>query len=172
MISKAMKDALNEQIREEVYSAYLYMSMSSYATCTGLPGVANWFFVQMQEELTHAQRFYNYVSSQGEQAVFEAIDKPPAKFKSALGMFEAGLAHEKHITACINKLANLARKEKDHATAILLQWFVTEQVEEEENANDVIVQLKLAGDQGGGLFMIDKELSTRVFVPPADLAKK
>jgi ferritin len=169
MISKKMTDELNEQIREELYSAYLYTSMSSYATYIGLDGVAKWFFIQAQEETTHALRFYNYINSQGQQVVLKAIDQPPATFESAQEMFAAALRHEQHITGRINVLANLAVEEKDHATEIFLQWFVSEQVEEEESANRVLSQLKLAGEGGGGLFMIDRELGQRVFTMPADL---
>lgn len=167
MISDIMTKELNDQIREEIDSAYLYMSMSSYASYIGLDGVANWMRVQTQEELSHAMKLYAYVGSQGQHAVLQAIEQPPATFDSALAMFEAALKHEQHITARFNYLSNLATEERDHATQIFLQWFVTEQVEEEENASGVIAQLKLAGEKGGGLFMIDRELGQRVFTPPA-----
>ncbi len=167
MISKNMTDALNVQINKELFSSYLYLSMSSYASHIGLPGVANWFFIQAQEELAHVQRFYGYILSQGQRVILDAIEKPESEFASALAMFEAALVHEQYVTGCVNDLVNLAVEERDHASQIFLQWFVTEQVEEEENASDIIAKLKLAGDQGGGLFMIDKELSARVFVPAA-----
>jgi ferritin len=166
MISNTMTEALNDQINKELFSSYLYLSMSSYAAHIGLPGVANWFYVQAQEELSHVQRFYGYINSQGQRVILDAIEKPESDFVSALAMFEAALAHEQYVTGRVNDLVNLAVEERDHASQIFLQWFVTEQVEEEENATDIIAKLKLAGDQGGGLFMIDKELAGRVFTPP------
>ncbi|MBT3193191.1 MAG: ferritin [Verrucomicrobia bacterium] len=167
MISDKMTEALNDQINKELYSSYLYLSMSSYAAHIGLPGVANWFYVQAQEELSHVERFYAYINSQGQRVILGAIEKPESDFTSALAMFEAALEHEQFVTGRVNDLVNLAVEERDHASQIFLQWFVTEQVEEEENASDIIAKLRLAGDQGGGLFMIDKELASRVFTPPA-----
>lgn len=167
MISEKMTSAINEQINAEIFSAYLYLSMSSYASFTGLKGAANWFYVQAKEEMTHAERLYNYVNSQGKRVVLTAIDAPQVEFASILDAFEVTLEHEKKVTALINNLVNLASDEKDHATEIYLQWFVTEQVEEEESAQEIIDRLKLAGETGAGLFMVDKELEARVFTPPA-----
>lgn len=164
MISEKMADALNGQINKELYSAYLYQSMSAYSAYIGLTGFANWFMVQYKEETEHATRLYNYVLEQGAQVKLQAIDAPPVKFESPLQMFEETLKHEQFITKSINELADLAVSEKDHATQIFLQWFVSEQVEEESNDNDIIAKLKLAGAEGNGLFMIDKELGARVFV--------
>ncbi len=166
MISKEMAGALNEQINKEAYSSYLYLSMSGYAERNGMPGVANWFFVQAQEELTHAQGFYQYILRQGADVELEAIAKPERAFESALDLFEKALAHEQFITASINQLSDLAITLRDHATKNFLEWFVNEQVEEEENANKIIDQIRLAGPGGNGLFMIDRELATRVFIPP------
>jgi ferritin len=171
MISKTMTEALNNQINAELFSSYLYLSMASYAAHEGMAGAANWFTVQAKEEVTHAQRFYNYVNSQGERVLLQAIDSPKSAFESLLAAFEETLAHEKKVTALINDLVSLARDEKDHATEIMLQWFVTEQVEEEESAADIVNMLKLGGNQGGALFMIDKELGARTFTPPADTAE-
>lgn len=167
MIDPKMTEALCSQINAEMYSAYLYLSMSSYASFSGLKGGANWFAIQAREEMTHAQKLYDYVNSQGERVVLDAIEKPPSEFTSLLNAFEETLAHEQKVTSLINALADLAVEQKDHATAIFLQWFVTEQIEEEESAKELIDRLKLAGDSGSGLFMIDKELSARVFTPPA-----
>jgi ferritin len=164
-----MVEALNDQINAETYSAYLYLSMSAYCTVIGLKGAATWFFVQTQEEMTHAMRFYNYINSQGGHVVLKAIEKPPAQFKSLTDMYEAALKHEKYITGRINDLVNLARKEKDHATDVFLQWFVTEQIEEEQNDVDVLAKLKLGGKDGSALFMIDNELGTRTFTMPPDM---
>ena len=167
MISEKMVNALNEQINKEIYSAYLYMSMSAYSTFIGLRGFANWFMVQYQEEMTHAMKIYDYVNDQGTQVKLMAISQPPTDFESPLDMFEKTLDHEKFVTKSINGLVDLAIEEKDHATNIFLQWFVTEQIEEEGNDNDIIAKLKLVGKEGNGLFMLDKELAQRVFTPPA-----
>ena len=169
MISKKMTDALNDQINAETYSGYLYMAMSSCCNVMGLKGAAHWFFVQMQEELTHALRFYKYVNDQGQHCILEAIEKPQAKFKSLKEMFEKTLAHEKIVTARINKLVDLARKESDHATDVMLGWFVKEQVEEEATASELLQTLTLAGNDTSGLLMIDKDLGTRMFTPPVDM---
>lgn len=171
MISSPMTKALCHQINAEMYSAYLYLSMSSYASYHGLKGAANWYRIQAQEEMTHAEMFYNYVNRQGERVTLDAIAKPPANFKSLLDTFEETLKHEKKVTALIHALADLAIEEKDHATGIFLQWFVTEQVEEEENAKELVDRMKLAGDHGSALFMLDKDLGTRVFTPPAPAAE-
>jgi ferritin len=160
-----MLSALNKQINKEIYSAYLYMSMSAYSQYTGLKGFANWFMVQYNEEMEHAMKIYTYVNDQGEQVKLMAIDEPPVEFDSPLDMFEKTLDHEKFITKSINELVDIAIAEKDHATVIFLQWFVTEQIEEEGNDNDIINQLKLVGDNGNGLIMIDRELGSRVFTP-------
>jgi len=167
MLSKKMTNTINGQINREIYSAYLYLGMASYAVAEGLAGVANWFSVQVQEELAHAQKMYDYVNQQGGRVMLEAIEEPSQDFKSPEDLFKKTLAHEKKVTGLINDLMNIARSEKDHATEIFLQWFVTEQVEEEANATDILNKFKLMGKDGNGLFMIDSELSQRVFTPPA-----
>lgn len=167
MISDKMTTALNGQINKELYSAYLYMAMSASAEDKGVPGIANWFFVQAQEELSHAQRIYHYMIRQSAAVALEAIDKPVVEAKTPLAMFEKSLEHEQFITSSIHELVDVATSEKDRATEVFLQWFVNEQVEEEENAGNIIDQLRLAGDGGSGLFMIDRELASRSFVPPA-----
>ncbi len=172
MITDKMAQALNEQINAELYSAYLYLAMASWAGTQGMRGSSNWFFIQAREEMTHAWRFYNYLSSQGRQVILDAIEKPAADFESLPHAFDETLAHEKLVTGLINKLVATARAEKDNATEIFLQWFVSEQVEEEESVGEIIDQLKLAGDNGGGLLLIDRELGTRAFNMPADLAAK
>ena len=165
MINEKMTDVLNKQINNEIYSAYLYMSMSAHSTHIGLKGFANWFMVQYQEEMVHAMKLYDYINSQGGKVRLQSLDQPPSEFDSPLDMFEKTLTHEQFITKCINDLVDLAMAEKDHATNIFLQWFVTEQIEEEGNDNDIISKLKRIGGDGNALFMIDKELATRVFVP-------
>jgi len=168
MISKKMAAQINKQINAELYSAYLYFAFSVYSTKVGLNGAANWFWVQGQEELTHAWRFINYLNDVGEQVILDAIAKPPTEFKSLAHMFEETLKHEKKVTALINALVDLASAEKDHATSEMLQWFVKEQVEEEKSASEILSQIKLAGT--AGLFLVDKDLGTRTFVMPPDLA--
>lgn len=166
MLSKKMEKALNDQIKWEYYSAYLYLSLSSYFTGLGLPGFANWMDVQFQEEQFHARKMFDYVNEKGGRAVLQAIEAPQSDWKSPLDAFDFALKHEYHVTKRINDLMSLAQKENDHASAIFLQWFVTEQVEEEANFGDTVNKLKLVGD-GGGLFMLDRELAARVFTPPA-----
>ena len=168
MISKKMASALNEHLNKELYSSYLYLSMQAYCENAGLKGLSNWFNVQVQEEIFHAQKFYKYILNQGEKVILEVIEKPQSKFNSTFDLFEKTLKHEKEVTSRINRLVDLAKKEKDHATDGMLQWFVSEQVEEETSANDIIQQLKLIGKDGSGLFMLDKELGQRVFTPPAE----
>ena len=163
-----MEKALNEQINKEMYSAYLYMAMSAHSTHRGLPGFANWFMVQYHEEMEHAMKIYDYINDQGGKVHLNAIDEPLSTFKDPMDMFQKTLKHEQFITKSINELVDLAIKEKDHATQIFLQWFVTEQIEEEGNDNDIIAKLELAGAKGNGLFMIDKELGARVYTPPAE----
>jgi len=166
MLSKKMEEALNKQLNNELYSAYLYLSMSSYSTYIGLKGFANWFMVQYQEEMAHALKFYKYILDQGSQVKLMAIAQPMTEFKSPLDMFEKTLQHEKFVTKSINDLVDLAISEKDHATNIFLQWYVTEQIEEESNDHEIISKLKLVGEEGPALLMLDKELATRVFKPP------
>ena len=167
MLSEKMAQALNKQLNNELYSAYLYMSMSAYSTYIGLKGFANWFTVQYQEEMVHALKIYDYINDQGSQVNLLEIGRPPAKFESPLDMFEKTLQHEKFITQCINGLIDLAIAERDHATNAFLQWFITEQIEEEANDNEIISRLKLAGDNSNALLFIDKDLGARA-LPPAE----
>jgi ferritin len=166
MISGKMIESLNEQINKEIYSAYLYLGMASYAITLGLNGVANWFNVQVKEELSHAQKMYGYVNVQGSRVILKAIDEPPQEFTSALNLFEKTLSHEQKVTGMIHDLVHQAKKENDQATEIFLQWFVSEQVEEEENATELVQKFKLAGNDGNGILMADKDLAARVFMPP------
>ncbi len=163
MINKKMETALNEQINKEIYSAYLYMSMSAHTTHIGLTGFANWFMVQYQEEMEHAMKIYKYLQDQGSKVHLKEIEAPPSSFKDLMDMFQQTLKHEQFITKSIHDLVNLAMKENDYATQIFLQWFVTEQIEEEANDNEIIGKLKLVGDKGNGIFMIDRQLGERTF---------
>lgn len=166
MIKQSLLDALNQQINAEYYSSYLYLSMAGWFESHNLPGFANWMRVQVQEENFHMNRFFDYVLQRQGAVTLQAIPAPPAEWESALAIFEATYQHEQYITSLVHELVDLARREKDYATDSFLQWFVTEQVEEESNADGIIQKLRLMGGHGSGLFMVDRELATRVFVPP------
>ncbi len=166
-MNEKVQKAINDQINAELYSAYLYLAMSAYFHSINLSGFANWVRVQALEEETHAGRFFDYVNERGGRAVLGEIEKPPVEWKSPLDAFEAIYAHELKVTGLINDLVDLALKEKDHATYNMLQWFVSEQVEEESSADEIVQKLKLIGSEGSGLFMIDQELTQRVFIMPA-----
>ena len=166
MLSEKMVMKLNYQINRELYSAYLYLSMASYADAEGLNGFANWFKIQAKEEEFHAEKMYNYVNQQGRRVVLEAIEQPQTDFTSMVDLFEQTLKHEKVVTSLINGLVKLAREENDYATESFLQWYVTEQVEEEANPAEMIQKLKYIGKDGRGLLMLDKELAARIFTPP------
>jgi len=169
MLSDKMEKALNAQINAEIYSSYLYLSMSAYFGNLNLTGSATWMKIQALEEMTHAMKFYNFVEERGGRVKLVQVDSPEVEWSSPLVCFEEVLKHEQHVTALINDLVALSMEEKDFATHNFLQWFVGEQVEEESSADDVIQTLKLAGDQGNGLFMVDRELGQRVFTMPPDL---
>lgn len=166
MIKEKIQDALNEQINAELYSSYLYLSMSAYFESINLKGFASWMRVQTQEELVHAMKFYDYLIERGGKVVLSSIESPPTEWSSPLAIFENAYQHEQKVTGLINELVNLAIAEKDHATNIILQWFVSEQVEEEASADEVVQKIKLMGDARGGIFMLDRELAQRVFTPP------
>ena len=166
MMKEVMEKALNEQINAELYSSYLYLSMSAFFSTKGLPGCASWMRAQAQEELFHAMKIFDYVNERGNRVVMKAIEQPAADWGSPLAAFENVLEHEQKVTSLINNLVNLALDERDHATNIFLQWFVSEQVEEEASAGEVLQKLKLIGGDAGGLFALDQELGQRVFTPP------
>ena len=161
MLSKTMQDAMNEQIKNELYSAYIYLSMSAYFENTNLPGFARWMRVQSQEEMEHAMKFYHFIYERGGQVVLHAIDQPPAEFQSPLDVFERTLEHEQKVTAMIHRLYTLAVQEEDYASQVFLQWFVTEQVEEEDSATQIVETLKMIGDKRHALLMLDRELGRR-----------
>jgi ferritin len=161
MLSDRMQKALNGQLNAEIYSSYLYLSMNAYFKSANLDGFANWMNAQAQEELMHAMKFYDFIHQRGGRVLLTAIDTPPTDWDSPLSVFEDTLQHEQKVTGFINELVEIAMEERDHATQIFLQWFVTEQVEEEENVGSVLEQLKLLGDARQGLFMMDRELASR-----------
>jgi ferritin len=156
-----MEKALNGQVNAELYSSYLYLSMNAYFKSVNLDGFANWMYAQAQEELMHAMKLYDFINQRGGRTLLAAIEAPPAQWDSSLAVFEDTLKHEKKVTGLINGLVDIAMEERDHATQIFLQWFVTEQIEEEESVGNVLEQLKLLGDAKQGLFMMDRELATR-----------
>ena len=166
MITKRMQDALNEQIKNEMYSSYLYLAMAAWFNDKNLNGFSHWMRMQAKEEDLHAMKFYDYVLDQGARVDLRAIDGPPMEFASVAGVFEKTLEHEHKVTSMIHNLVSIAREEKDVATEIFLQWFVTEQVEEESTADEILQQIKLVKESGSGLLMIDRQLATRVFTPP------
>lgn len=161
MISKKMEEAINKQINEEMYSAYLYLSMAGYFAEQNLMGFHNWLYVQYHEELAHAEKFYKYLVERGGQVRLAAIKEPEHAWKGPRDAFEAVLKHERHITGRINELVDLAEAEKDRASFAMLQWFVNEQVEEEANAQDILAKLEMVGDHKQGLLMIDRALAER-----------
>jgi len=161
MLSEAMEKALNAQFNAELYSGYLYLSMAAYFEDVDFSGFAAWMRIQADEELEHGMKFYDYIITRGGRVSIEAIDKPETEWESPLAAFEQALAHEEMVSGLINDLVDLAIEEKDHATNNFLQWFVEEQVEEEENANDNVTKLKLAGDSKPLLFKINEDLGSR-----------
>ncbi len=161
MLSKTIQRALNDQINKEMFSAYIYLSMATYCAEENLPGFAKWLRVQGGEENEHAMKLYEYIHQHGGHVELDAIAKPPAKFASPKAIFSQVLEHEKSVTAMIRKLYELAVKEKDYATQTFLQWFITEQVEEENTASQIVQRLEMTGAEGPALFLLDRELGMR-----------
>ncbi|GAB4364646.1 MAG: ferritin [Spirochaetales bacterium] len=171
MISKKMEEALNLQINKEMYSAYLYMGMAAQCTEKGFNGFAKWFMVQYHEEMFHAMKIYNYIHDQGGTVKLQTIEGPKEQYASLKAMFEKTLEHEKTVTASIKSLVDLAKKEDDPATEIFLQWYVTEQVEEEKNAMDILQQFQILGrEEGPGIFQFDAALKGRQLSVPSDFS--
>lgn len=170
MLSENLEKALNEQINAEFWSAYLYLSMACNFHAAGRPGIANWFQIQFQEEQAHAQIFINYVNSRGGRVQLKSIAEVPTKWECPLCAFKDTLAHEQKVTAMINNLYAMAEAEHDYATRDKLNWFVSEQVEEEETARELIDKFTLIGNDGMGQYMLDQELAARTYTAPAPLA--
>jgi ferritin len=161
MLSKKLQEAFNDQIQAEMASAYLYLSMAAYCEENNLKGFSHWLRAQYNEEVSHAMKMFDFVLERGGKVALKAIEAPPADFGSPLAVFEKVLAHEQHVTARINSLYELALAEKDYPSQIFLQWFITEQVEEEASASEIIEKMKIAGDKGSALVWMDKELGKR-----------
>ena len=171
MISKKMSDRINEQINREMYSAYLYLAMAAKMTEAGYKGVGNWFTIQFHEEMYHAMKFYGYLQDQGAAVELKAIAKPEIKETTIKELFQRSLEHEKGVTKSIHEILTEAVGEKDYATEILAQWYVTEQVEEEKNASEILQTIDLLGNSAQGLFLLNVELGKRSLSAPSDFTK-
>jgi len=167
MLKERIEKALNDQVNAEMFSAYLYLSMSSCFAAMNFSGFAQWMKVQAMEEMSHAMKIYDFIIERGGRVTLAQIDAPETAWESPLAAFEAAYKHEQYITSRINDLVDMAIEERDHATNIFLQWFVSEQVEEEASADEIVQKLKLVGDQGNAIFMLDRELGSRGFALPS-----
>ncbi len=164
MINKKMEAAINEQINAEFYSAYFYLSMAAYFETLDLEGCSNWMQTQYKEEIAHTMKFFHYLNERGGKVVLKGVAEPPHSWESPMHVFQETLKHEEHVTSLINGLMDLALSERDHATTNFLQWYVEEQVEEEATVGAIISKLKMVAHSPESLFLLDKELGTRVFV--------
>lgn len=160
-IGQRVQDAINEQIKHELYSAYLYLSMSAYCESENLPGCANWLRIQWKEETEHAAKFMEYLNDRGGRVALKTIEEPPSSFGTMAELFRCVLEHEQKVTARIHDLYELAGREKDHATEAMLQWFLKEQVEEEKSATQIVETLKLVADNRGALLYFDRQMAAR-----------
>ncbi len=165
-MKQEMETAFNRQVNAEMYSSYLYLAMESYFQSISLAGFATWMRAQVQEELFHGMKIYDYIHERGGKARLEAIGKPEEKWDTPLLAFESILAHEQHVTGLINNLIDVALEVRDHAAKAFLDWFITEQVEEEATVGQIVDRLRLIGNDASGLFFLDTELAKRVFVMP------
>ncbi len=161
MLNEKIQKALNDQINAEMYASYLYLSMATYFESKNLSGFARWMAAQAGEENGHAMRIYKFVTERGGRVTLQKIDAPPSDWASPLAVFEDAYAHERKVTGMIDKLVEMAAAEKDHATSVMLQWFINEQVEEESTADDIVQKLKMVGESANGLFMLDHALGKR-----------
>ncbi|MEN8190734.1 MAG: ferritin [Thermodesulfobacteriota bacterium] len=167
-MKKEMEDAFNSQVNAEMYSSYLYLAMESYFQSISLSGFAKWMRGQVQEELFHGMKMYDYVHERGGKAKLEAIEKPVESWSSPLAAFEHILEHEQMVTSLINDLIEVALSARDHAAKAFLDWFIVEQVEEEASVGEIVDRLKLIGDDSSGLFLLDAELAKRSFTLPVE----
>ena len=160
-LSKTVQDALNEQMKQEFYASYVYLAMSAYCSASNFEGFAKWLRQQASEETAHAMRIYDYIEDRGGRVLLQAIPQPATEFPSILNVFEQARDHERKVTGMINGLYELVDAEKDYASHAFLEWFLTEQIEEEKTSNKIVESLKLAGDHPGALLMLDRELGAR-----------
>ncbi len=161
MISDALRDEINEQIKYELYSAYMYLAMSAWCADRNLSGFAHWMRLQAHEEVQHAMRFHDFLLERGARVALQAIDAPPADYGTPIAVMEKSLAHEKFVSARIHKLYELAQKEGDYPAQVMLQWFITEQVEEEASIDEIVERMKMFGSEGAALLMVDTQLGAR-----------
>lgn len=167
MISDKMAAKINEQIKNELYSGHLYLSMAAYCSSVDMDGFANFFIVQEQEERFHAMKFYHYLVEQNHDVKVYGLDQPQQDFKSLEEVFDLAWKHEQHVTELLNDIMHLAVEEKDYATQSLLKWYIDEQVEEEASMLKILKQIQMVGEKGHGIFMLDAQLGGRKFSPPA-----
>jgi len=165
-MNQRVESALNDQINAELYSSYLYLSMSAYCEAEGLSGFANWMRVQAEEELFHSTKMFDYVNERGGRVILKAIEMPQTEWKSIVEVLEDVFEHEQKVTSLINNLVTISREEKEYATENFLQWYVAEQVEEEDSVGQLLNEVKLVDGKGSGLFMLNREAGQRVFTPP------
>lgn len=170
MLSDNLKNAINAQINAEMWSAYLYLSMSMDAEAKGHKGVANWFYIQFREEQDHARIFMNYLNSRDEKVELMPVESVPTEWNSVLDMFKQTLEHERKVTAMINNLSAIAAQDNDFASANRLVWFIDEQIEEEESAREMIAAFEAVEGNKYGMYMLDKELAARTYATPSPLA--
>lgn len=161
MLNDKVEAAFNEQMNAEMYSSYLYLAMGAHLATQGLGGMAHWIRGQSSEEWEHAMKFFDFILDRGGAPKLRAIDSPPSSFGSPVEVFEAVLEHEQKVTGLIHDLVDLTSAEKDHASGPFLAWFVTEQIEEEKTAGDILDQLRMVGDQPAGMMMMDRSLAAR-----------
>jgi ferritin len=161
MITKRLQEELNKQLNKELYSAYLYLSMAGWLSSANLPGFSHWMLMQFEEEQAHAMKFFQYIIDRGGQVELKDIKKPKSEWKDIIDVFQDVVKHEVSVTNSINDLVDVAMDERDHATVNMLQWYVSEQVEEEATVGDLLQQLKLVEGRGAGLFMLDREAGQR-----------
>ena len=161
MLSKAVQDAINEQVKDELYSAYLYLAMDAYFESMSLPGFAAWMRAQSQEEVAHAMKLFDFINERGGRVELQAIEQPPVDFDSPRDVFEATYEHEQKVTALIHDLYEVALEENDYAAQVMLHWFIDEQVEEEASVSQILDMLERIGDSEQGLIMLDRELGQR-----------
>jgi ferritin len=166
MFKEKVQNAMNDQIQHEIESAYIYLSMAAYFDAENLPGFAQWMKIQYEEEMAHAFRFYDYINDRGGRVKLQPVNQPPIEFDSPLAAFQAALEHEQKITADIDRLYAMALDEKDYPSQTFLQWFIDEQVEEEQHVGEVVENIKMVGDNTHAILMLDRELGQRQ--PPAE----
>jgi len=161
MLNQKVQDAINEQIKNELYSAYIYLAMSAHFEAANLPGIAHWMRHQSNEEVEHAMKFFEYVNDRGGRVALKALDQPPFEWASPQVAFEQVYEHEQKVTSLIHNLYGIATKENDYPTQVMLHWFINEQVEEEKNASAIVEQLHMVGGHTSALLMLDHRLGER-----------